>query len=64
MRGIYKDETPVGFVLLHVENLRERPERPDYYYSADGSAEGFYERFGFEHTGAEAHGELEMRLAL
>jgi diamine N-acetyltransferase len=105
MRAIYADETAVGFVLLHEENLRAEPERRDYYYlwrfmidqryqglgfgaramqlvighvraqpaarelflhhvPAEGSAEGFYERLGFEHTGALAHGELEMRLAL
>jgi diamine N-acetyltransferase len=105
MRAIYADETAVGFVLLHEENLRAQPEQRDYYYlwrfmidqryqglglgaramqlvvehvgaqpgarelflhhiPAEGSAEGFYKRLGFEHTGAEAHGELEMRLAL
>jgi diamine N-acetyltransferase len=105
MRAIYADETAVGFVLLHEENLRAKPEQRDYYYlwrfmidqryqglgfgaramqlvidrvrtqpaaralflhhvPAEGSAEGFYKRLGFEHTGVEAHGELEMRLAL
>lgn len=104
-RAIYADETPVGFALMHDENLRERPEAPDYYYlwrfmidqrfqglgfgarsmrlviahvrsrpnarilylhcvAADGSAGPFYEKLGFEHTGEEAHGELEMRLTL
>ena len=35
-----------------------------HHVPAEGSAAGFYERFGFEHTGREAHGELEMRLRL
>ena len=104
-RAIYADETPVGFVLVHDENLREKPETPDYYYvwrfmidqryqgmsfglggmqlviehvrgrpnakqmflhhqPGDGNAGPFYEKLGFEHTGVEEHGELEMRLEL
>lgn len=104
-RAIYADDTPVGFVMLHDENLRERPTHPDYYYlwrfmidqrhqgkgfgkralelviahvrgrpgakdlflhhvPGEGSAEALYRAFGFEHTGKEEHGELEMRLDL
>ena len=104
-RAIYADETPVGFVLVHDENLREKPDKPDYYYlwrfmidqryqgrgfglrgmqlliehvrtrpnakqlflhheKGDSNAGPFYEKLGFEHTGVEEHGELEMRLVL
>lgn len=31
-RAIYADDTPVGLVLVHDENLRNNPEQPDYYY--------------------------------
>jgi diamine N-acetyltransferase len=67
MRAIFADETPVGFVLLHEENLRAQPAARElflHHVPAEGSAEGFYKRLGFEHTGVLAHGELEMRLAL
>ena len=31
LRVIYADETPVGFVMLHDENLRADPEIRDFY---------------------------------
>ena len=30
-RAIYADETPVGFIMLHDENLREKPEIEHFY---------------------------------
>jgi diamine N-acetyltransferase len=30
-RAIYADETPVGFLMLHDENLRDHPEKRDFY---------------------------------
>ena len=105
IRAIYADDTPVGFVMLQDENLRETPEKRDFYalwrfmidaehqgkgygrqamklvidhvklnpsavelltsyVPGEGSAVGFYEGLGFEHTGKEIHGEAEMRLRL
>lgn len=31
-RAIYADETPVGFLMLHDENLKADPERNDFHY--------------------------------
>ena len=31
MRAIYAADTPVGFVMLHDENLRDEPEQRDFY---------------------------------
>ena len=31
IRAIYADEVPVGFVMLHDENLRDDPEVEDFY---------------------------------
>ena len=31
-RAIYADETPVGFLMLHDENLLPEPRQPDFYY--------------------------------
>jgi diamine N-acetyltransferase len=31
-RAIYADETPVGFLMLHDENLREEVRQDDYYF--------------------------------
>ena len=31
IRAIYADDTPVGFVMLHDENLRDDPEKKDSY---------------------------------
>ena len=31
-RAIYADETPVGFLMLHDENLREQVRQDDYYF--------------------------------
>jgi diamine N-acetyltransferase len=104
-RAIYADETLVGFVMLHDENLRDAPRRKDFYFlwrlmidarfqgmsfgrramslliehvrsrpnakelftscrGGQGSPEGFYLRLGFERTGQEVDGEIELRLAL
>jgi diamine N-acetyltransferase len=49
-RAIYVDETPVGFLMLHDENLKDHPERDDFYYlwrmmiDARFQAEGFGRR--------------------
>ena len=32
MRAVYAGDVPVGFVMLHDENLREQPEQRDYYF--------------------------------
>ena len=32
IRAIYADDTPVGFVMLHDENLRDKPEQKDFYF--------------------------------
>ena len=31
MRAVYADDVPVGFVMLHDENLRDEPEQRDFY---------------------------------
>jgi len=31
-RAIYAGEAPVGFLMLHDENLRPKPREPDYYF--------------------------------
>jgi diamine N-acetyltransferase len=31
-RAIYADETPVGFLMLHDENLRQQVRQDDYYF--------------------------------
>jgi diamine N-acetyltransferase len=31
-RAIYAGDTPVGFLMLHDENLKQDPERDDFYY--------------------------------
>jgi diamine N-acetyltransferase len=104
-RAIYADDTPVGFLMLHDENLRDEVRQPDYYFlwrimidwhyqklgfgrralelliehvkqrpnatmlvssfrSGEKGPEGFYARLGFERTGVEHDGEIEVRLRL
>ncbi len=52
---------------LVIDYVRSRPDGEDLYLSfvpgPDGP-EGFYRSFGFETTGVEHGGELEMRLSL
>ena len=31
-RAVYADDVPVGFVMLHDENLREEPEQKNFYF--------------------------------
>ena len=44
IRAIYADEVPVGFVMLHDENLRDEPEIEDFYalwrFMIDGEHQG------------------------
>ena len=57
----------VRAMQLVIDHVRTQPAARElflHHVPAEGSAEGFYKRLGFEHTGVEAHGELEMRLAL
>lgn len=104
-RAIYADESPVGFLMLHDENLKDEPRETDYYFlwrlmvdrryqgmgfgrravellvehvrqrpnarvllssfhDGPDSPRGFYERCGFELTGEEVDGEVEIRLRL
>jgi len=104
-RAIYADDVPVGFVMLHDENLRDEIRQNDYYFlwrlmidkryqksgfgrraiqllvehvkkrpnaktllssfrdGPDGP-EAFYAKLGFERTGNEHDGEIEIRLRL
>jgi len=104
-RAIYAGDIPVGFVMLHDENLRNDVRQNDYYFLwrlmidkryqnfgfgrralqlliehvkqrpnakvlfssfRDGprSPGGFYAKLGFERTGNETDGEIEIRLRL
>ena len=52
---------------LVIRHVGEQPGARSLYLSVvpgQGSAEAFYERFGFERTGHVHEGEVEMRLAL
>jgi diamine N-acetyltransferase len=105
LRAIYAGDTPVGFVMLHDENLRDEIRQKDYYFlwrlmidrryqkrrfgrramellvehvkkrphatmlmssfrPGANSPEGFYAKLGFERTGNEHDGEIEIRLRL
>ena len=104
-RAIYAGNIPVGFVMLHDENLRDKVRQADYYYlwrlmidkryqkcgfgrkalhlviehlkqrpnatslpssfrCGPNSPENFYAKLGFERTGIEHEGEVEIRLRL
>ncbi len=50
-----------------IEHVKTRPQATELYVSyvpGAGSAQGFYERIGFEHTGEEDGGERVMKLPL
>ncbi|MHC4858670.1 MAG: GNAT family N-acetyltransferase, partial [Planctomycetota bacterium] len=52
---------------LLIEHVRTRPSASELLLThkrGEGGPEGFYLRFGFEHTGKEYDGEIEMRLGL
>ena len=54
----------MGLVL---DRVRSRPDATEIFLSfvpGDAGPEGFYRAFGFEPTGREHDGELEMRLLL
>jgi diamine N-acetyltransferase len=98
-RGIYADETPVGFVMLSddrekpeyylwrfmidsryqgmdlgrraiellIEHVRALPDATELLTSvveAEGGPQEFYEKLGFQITGAYEEGEAVMRLGL
>ncbi len=46
-RAIYADETPVGFLMLHDENLRPQPRRLDFYFLWRLMVDARYQRMGF-----------------
>lgn len=46
-RAIYADETPVGFLMLHDEHLRESPRRIGYYYLWRMMIDARYQGMGF-----------------
>jgi len=62
-RAIYADEVPVGFLMLHDENLRDEV-RQTSFRSGQNSPKGFYARLGFKRTGNEHDGEVEIGLGL
>ncbi len=52
---------------LVVQRIMANPDARELlvsYIPGEGSPEGFYSSFGFEHTGKEIHGETEMMLKL
>ncbi len=52
---------------LLIDHVKTRPNATALYLSyvpGEGSAQGFYERLGFEHTGEEDDGEYIMKLTL
>lgn len=52
---------------LLIEHVKTRPNATELLLShvpGEGCPEGFYRKLGFEHTGKEEDGELEMRLLL
>jgi diamine N-acetyltransferase len=50
-RAIYADETPVGFVLLHDEDLCEEPRERGYLYLWRLMIDQRYQRMGFGRRG-------------
>ena len=52
-RAVYADETPVGFVMLHDENLRPEPRERDYYFLWRLMIDARYQRMGFGRRAVE-----------
>lgn len=46
-RAIYADELPVGFLMLHDENLRPRPRQTDLYFLWRLMVDARYQKLGF-----------------
>ena len=46
-RAIYADEVPVGFVMLHDENLRDEVRQNDYYFLWRLMIDRRYQKLGF-----------------
>jgi len=46
-RAIYADEVPVGFLMLHDENLRPQPRQTDFYFLWRLMVDARYQKLGF-----------------
>ena len=46
-RAIFADDTPVGFLMLHDENLLDQVRRPDYYFLWRLMIDQRYQGMGF-----------------
>lgn len=46
-RAIYADDVPVGFLMLHDENLRPQPRQTDFYFLWRLMVDARYQKLGF-----------------
>ena len=61
-RAIYADETAVGFIMLHDENLRPDPRQADYYFLWRLMVDARYQGMGFGRRGVGLLVELVRSL--
>ena len=52
-RAIFADEVPVGFLMLHDENLRPQPRQADLYFLWRLMVDARYQKLGFGRRAVE-----------